>query len=130
MENEEWKYLLVNGKFKTVEVKDPVYNDNGIVLQSIKGLKPFDKKSEDGKLIKPTVQDALNLKRDIYTSFFRKPFKNFLILTGAGASMDVKGPSMKKLWDIADKKYKFTVINPDDVKKDIIKNGFEMKFIR
>ena len=126
MENEEWKYLLVNGKFKTVEVKDPVYNDNGIVLQSIKGLKPFDKKSEDGKLIKPTVQDALNLKRDIYTSFFRKPFKNFLILTGAGASMDVKGPSMKKLWDIADKKYKFTVINPDDVKKDIIKNGFEI----
>lgn len=123
MEKEEWKYLLINGKFKTVEVTNPVYNGNGIKLQSIKGLKPFDKKSEDGKPITPTVQDALNLKREIYTSFFRKPFKNLLILTGAGASMDVGGPSMKTLWDIADDKYKILDLLEDD---KIDENGFEI----
>ena len=61
MANEEWEYLLINGKFKTVEVKNPVYD--GIKLQTIDGLKPFDKKGEDGKPITPTVLDALNLKR-------------------------------------------------------------------
>lgn len=120
MEKEEWEYLLINGKFKTVEVKNPVYD--GIKLQTIDGLKPFEKKGEDGKPITPTVLDALNIKREIYTSFFRKPFKNFLILTGAGASMDVKGPSMKTLWDIADKKYEIT----DLLEGNIEENGFEI----
>ena len=118
MVNEDWKYLLINGKFKTVEVKNPVYD--GIKLQTIDGLKPFDKKGEDGKPITPTVLDALNLKREIYTSFFRKPFKNLLILTGAGASMDVGGPSMATLWGKADEKYK---ISEGDTVKE---NGFEI----
>lgn len=118
MEKEEWKYLLINGKFKTVEVKKPVYD--GIKLQTIDGLKPFDKKGEDGNPIPPTILDALNLKREIYTSFFRKPFKNLLILTGAGASMDVGGPSMATLWGKADEKYKISL---GDVVKE---NGFEI----
>lgn len=33
MANEDWKYLLINGKFKTVEVKNPVYD--GIKLQLV-----------------------------------------------------------------------------------------------
>lgn len=118
MANEDWKYLLINGKLKTVEVKNPVYD--GIKLQTIDGLKPFDKKGEDGNPVPPTLLDALNLKREIYTSFFRKPFKNLLILTGAGASMDVGGPSMATLWAKADEKYK---ISEGDAVKE---NGFEI----
>ncbi|GIZ07911.1 SIR2 family protein [Flavobacterium sp. UMI-01] len=112
MEKDKWEYLLINGKFKTVEVKNPKF-DKGI-LNSIKDLRPFNKKEEGDK---PTVQDAQILKREIYSSFFRKPFKNFLILTGAGASMDVGGPSMKTLWNLADKKYQVKdplEINPDE----------------
>ena len=120
MEKEEWKYLLINGKYKTVEVQNPNF-DKG-VLNSIKDLRPFNKKGEDEKPIILTVQDAQNLKREIYSSFFRKPFKNFLTLTGAGASMDVGGPSMKTLWDIADKKHQ--VIDPLEIDPD--ENGFEI----
>lgn len=120
MANEDWKYLLINGKFKTVEVKNPVYD--GIKLQTIDGLKPFDKKGEDGTPVPPTLLDALNLKREIYTSFFRKPFKNLLILTGAGASMDVGGPSMKTLWDIADEEYKIRDLDEGNIEE----NGFEI----
>lgn len=121
MEKEEWKYLLINGKYKTVEVENPIF-DKG-VLNSIKDLRPFNKKGEDDKPIVPTVQDAQSLKREIYSSFFRKPFKNFLILTGAGASMDVKGPSMKALWNLADKQYKiFDLLDEDKIEE----NGFEI----
>ncbi|TRX12527.1 SIR2 family protein [Flavobacterium gawalongense] len=117
---DKWNYLLINGKYKTVEVQNPNFEKG--VLNSIKDLRPFNKKGEDEKPITPTVQDALNLKRDIYTSFFRKPFKNFLILTGAGASMDVKGPSMKELWDIANKKYLITDLLDGNTEE----NGFEI----
>ena len=120
MKKEEWEYLLINGKYKTVEVQHPTF-DKG-VLKSIKDLRPFNKKGENEKPIIPTVQDALNLKREIYSSFFRKPFKNFLILTGAGASMDVGGPSMKNLWDIADEKYKTRDLDEGEVEE----NGFEI----
>ena len=121
MEKEEWKYLLINGKYKTIEVLNPVYD--GIELQSIEGLKPFNKNDENGQPVAPTVKDALDLKREIYSSFFRKPFKNFLILTGAGASMDVGGPSMKTLWNIANKKYEVRDIIDGST---IEENGFEI----
>ncbi|UUW09801.1 SIR2 family protein [Flavobacterium plurextorum] len=120
MEKEEWKYLLINGKFKTIEVKNPVYD--GIKLQSIQDLKPFNKKDADGNPVKPNVNDAIQLKRENYISFFRKPFKNLLILTGAGASMDVKGPSMQDLWDIVDEKYKILDLFDGDIEE----NGFEI----
>src|SRR5690606_4667859 len=35
-----------------------------------------------------------------------KPFKNLLVLSGAGSSLDVGGLSMRLLWDKADEKYK------------------------
>lgn len=119
MTNEDWKFLLINGKSKRVEVKNPVYS--GINLQSIEGLKPFDKKDAEGNPIAPTAEDAAKIKRETYISFFRKPFKNLLILTGAGASMDVGGPSMAQLWAIADEKYKIL----DLIDGDIEENGFE-----
>lgn len=120
MEKEEWKYLLINGKFKTVEVKNPVYD--GIKLQSIQDLKPFNKRDADGNPVKPNVNDAIQLKRENYIAFFRKPFKNLLILTGAGASMDVKGPSMQDLWNIVDEKYKILDLFDGDIEE----NGFEI----
>ena len=120
MEKEEWKYLLINGKFKTVEVKNPVYD--GIKLQSIQDLKPFNKRDADGNPVKPNVNDAIQLKRENYIAFFRKPFKNLLILTGAGASMDVKGPSMRDLWNIVDEKYKILDLFDGDIEE----NGFEI----
>lgn len=120
MENEDWKFLLINGKSKRVEVKKPVYKD--LELQTIEGLKPFDKKDENNNPIKPTAGDAEKIKRETYISFFRKPFKNLLILTGAGASIDVKGPSMATLWNIADTKYKIL----DLLDGDIEENGFEI----
>ena len=60
MADNEWKYLLINGKSKSVEVKNPVYK--GIELQTIEGLKPFDKKDEDGNPIIPKVEDANKIK--------------------------------------------------------------------
>ena len=116
---EKWSYLLLNGKFKKVEVKNPKF-DKGVLI-SIEDLRPFNDKVEDEKPIIPTVQDAQNLKREIYSTFFRKPFKNFLILTGAGASMDVCGPSMRTLWDIADEEYKIRDLDQGDIEE----NGFE-----
>lgn len=104
MENEIWKYILINGKFKHLEVKNPVYEKG--ILTSIAGLKPFNKKDENDKPIEPTIQDANSDKRRIYTEFFKKPFKNLLILSGAGSSMDVGGLSMAQLWTKAEEKYK------------------------
>ena len=87
MEKENWKYILINGKFKQIEVKNPVYEKG--VLTSIDDLKPFDEKDDEGKRKKPNLQNANSLKRSIYTEFFKKPFKNLLIFSGAGSSMDV-----------------------------------------
>lgn len=104
MENEIWKYILINGKFKQLEVKKPVYEKG--TLSSIEGLRPFSRKDKDDKPIEPTLQDANIEKRRIYFDFFKKPFKNLLILSGAGSSMDVGGLSMAQLWTKAEEKYK------------------------
>jgi len=104
MENEIWKYILINGKFKQLKVKNPKY-DKGVLI-SIEGLEPFNKKDKDDKPIEPTLQDANNEKRRIFSEFFKKPFKNLLILSGAGSSMDVGGLSMGQLWIKAEEKYK------------------------
>jgi hypothetical protein len=103
MEQETWKYILINGKFRQLEVKNPTF-DKG-ALAAIEGLKPFDKKDKDDKPIEPTVQDANDSKRRIYFEFFKKPFKNLLVLSGAGSSMDVGGLSMGQLWNKAQEKY-------------------------
>lgn len=105
MEDENWKHILVNGKFKQVQVAEPVFEKG--ILTSVKDLKPFDKKANDRE---PTVLDANNLKREIYNHFFRKSFKNLLILSGAGSSIgigegDKVGLLMSQLWQKATDKY-------------------------
>lgn len=104
MEKEDWKYILINGQTSRLKVKNPVF-EKGILI-SIEGLAPFSKKDEEGIPIEPTIIDANTEKRNIYKEFLKKPFKNLLVLSGAGSSMDVRGPSMQQLWDKAEEKYK------------------------
>lgn len=100
-----WTSLLRNGKSKFVEVKNPVFEKGQLI--SIEDLRPFNKKDADGKeTVEPTLSDAQMLKRTLYTEFFKKPFKNLLILSGAGSSMDVGGLSMKELWSKVHDQYK------------------------
>lgn len=108
-EIENWEHILINGKSKQLEVKSPVYT-NG-VLTSIEDLRPFQKKDSEGKVIEPTPEIANSEKRKIYGEFFKKPFKNLLILSGAGSSMDVGGLSMWHLWQATQKKYKIEKID-------------------
>ena len=118
MEQENWKYILINGKLRQLEVKNPTFDKGALV--TIEGLKPFDKKDKDDKPIEPTVQDANDSKRRIYFEFFKKSFKNLLVLSGAGSSMDVGGLSMGQLWIKAQEKYQidadtdgFTIIQKE-----------------
>lgn len=110
---DSWNSILINGKFKKLEVKNPVF-DKGVLI-SIEDLKPFDKKNEKGESITPTLNDVNYEKRRIYSEFFKKPAKNLLILSGAGSSMDVGGLSMGQLWNVAKVKY-----SVDDI------DGFEI----
>lgn len=104
MEKEDWKYILINGQTNKLKVKNPVFEKG--ILTSIEGLSPFNEKDEDGNPIEPTVIDANYEKRGVYKEFLKKPFKNLLILSGAGSSMDVGGLSMGQLWAKAEEKYK------------------------
>ena len=97
MADNEWKYLLLNGKIKQIKVKNPVFKKG--ILEKIDDLVPFNRIDSEGKPKTPTVEDANTLKRQYYSEFFRKSFKNLLILSGAGSSMDVGGLSMFNLWD-------------------------------
>ncbi|MEH6659686.1 SIR2 family protein [Leeuwenhoekiella marinoflava] len=101
---ENWKYLLINGKSKTLEVKDSEFEKGK--LTNLTDIRPFNKNDSEGKEISPTVELANKEKRKVYTTFFQKPFKNLVLLTGAGSSMDVKGLSMNQLWDESEKEFK------------------------
>jgi len=90
---EESFLLYVNGKKKQIAVKNPKF-DKG-KLTYIEGLEPFFSKNKGDK---PTVEDAQALKRGWYNDFFKKPFKNLLVLSGAGSSVDVGLPLMTGLW--------------------------------
>lgn len=100
---EHWDYLLVNGRSSYIKIKDPKYN--GLDLQEFESIEPLKFKNEKEEEIKPSVQQIQNEKRRIYSEFFKKPFKNLLVLTGAGSSIGVGGKSMCQLWDIAERKY-------------------------
>jgi hypothetical protein len=101
---ENWTHILINGKSKTIEVKDAEFDKGKLV--NISEIKNYPKLDADNKEIKHTAELANNEKRKVYSSFFQKPFKNLIILTGAGSSMDVKGLSMAQLWDEAVKEFK------------------------
>lgn len=105
-QKEDWKYILINGKSKTLEVKvKPSDFDKGKLI-SLSDIRPFNNKDTEGKEIVPTAEIANKEKRKAYIEFFQKPFKNLVLLTGAGSSMDAKGLSMAQLWDEAVKEFK------------------------
>jgi len=101
---EDWRYILLNGKYKQIKVLNPKFEKGELV--SIDNLVPFEKKDDNGKDIAPTVEDAHYSKRASYIEFFKKPFKNLLILSGAGSSIDVGGPLMSDLWTKVEEQYK------------------------
>jgi len=101
---ENWTHILINGKSKTIEVKEAEFDKGKLV--NISEIKDYPKIDADNKEIKHTAELANNEKRKVYSSFFQKPFKNLIILTGAGSSMDVKGLSMVQLWDEAVNEFK------------------------
>lgn len=98
-----WKYVLLNGRSRFLQVKDAVF-DKG-KLTAITDLRPFQDIDAEGRKIEPTAEIANAEKRKAYIEFFKKPFKNLLILSGAGSSMDVGGLSMAQLWEEARKTY-------------------------
>lgn len=89
-------FLFVNGPDKLLTATN-VQMVNGD-LTGFDQLAPFSKKDDDGNEVKPTIEDAQKAKQRLYKEFFRKSFKNVLILSGAGSSIDVGLPLMKDLW--------------------------------
>ena len=118
MGKEKWNYILINGKSRFLKVKEPTFIKGK--LTEIKDLVPFQKKNEKDEVVEPTAEIANQEKRKIYSEFFKKPFKNLLVLSGAGSSMDVGGQSMIQLWKKAEEKY---LIKDGDTVKE---NGFEL----
>ncbi|MET3125476.1 hypothetical protein ABID42_000564 [Arcicella rosea] len=102
----EWKYILLNGKSKRLEVLNPEFNKGS--LESLEEIRPFKKDEENTT---PSVEIANRLMREGYVDFFKKPFKNLLILSGAGSSIDVGGPLMSHLWTKVEEKYRINGID-------------------
>ncbi len=113
---ENWTHILINGKSKKLEVKDAEFDKGKLV--NISEIKNYPKLDGDNKEIKHTAELANNEKRKVYKEFFQKPFKNLIILTGAGSSMDVGGKSMYQLWDIAESIFHFEEDNNKNIKSD------------
>ncbi|HUH19376.1 SIR2 family protein [Albibacterium sp.] len=95
-ENQESQFLYINGPHKNVVALNPKFEKGKLI--SLENLTPFDDKNEDGSLKTPTIEDANKIKRSLYKDFLQKPFKNILILSGAGSSVDVGLPLMSDLW--------------------------------
>ena len=106
--NDTKKYILLQNNY-TVAYDDENYYVNN---------KAQDSKKDGDKT--PTKEDiekqANDLKiQQLYNSFLRKHFKNIVVLTGAGSSMDSGGKSMFGLWKECCEKiksiYKSTLCN-------------------
>lgn len=101
---EHWQYILLNGLKTQYRVKNAVF-DKGR-LTAIDDLQPFSLTDEQGVKIQPSAENANQIKRAIYAEFFKKPFKNLLILTGAGSSIDIGAPLMFQLWEKVEDKFR------------------------
>lgn len=99
-------YLFVNGPNKFLTATNVKMQEGNLV--GFDNLAPFSKKDENGTELKPTIEDAQKAKQRLYKEFFQKSFKNLLILSGAGSSIDVGLPLMKDLW----KKVKEKITEP------------------
>lgn len=98
---EDLQYLFINGPHKSLIALEPEFENGKLIALS--GLSPFDEQDETGAAKKPTVEDANRVKRALYKDFLQKPFKNILILSGAGSSVDVGLPLMSDLWNTVEK---------------------------
>lgn len=123
---EHWDYLLVNGESNYIKVKNPKYD--GIELQDFDLVEPLKFSNEKEEEIKPSVQQIQNEKRRIYIEFFKKPFKNLLVLTGAGSSIGSGGKSMFELWDTAERNYFFEEEDGKLINSDFHTLCLEIKF--
>lgn len=101
-ENPELSYLFVNGQNNVLTATN-VEMKNGELI-NFENLSPFNKSDNNGNKLVPTLDDANQEKRRLYQIYFRKPFKNILILSGAGSSIDVGLPLMSDLWDEVEKR--------------------------
>lgn len=87
--DENKKYILLQGGGSSI-----AYNDNDCFENGLK------KKIEDGDKRTPK-EIAEDLKKKFYTDFFKKHYKNLVILTAAGTSLDNgsnKGKTRDELW--------------------------------
>lgn len=100
---ENFDYLFINGQSNFIKVNNPIYD--GIILKDFESIEPLVFKNEKDEIVKPTIDQVQNEKRKYYVEFFKKPFKNLLVLTGAGSSIGVGGKTMYQLWDIAEREY-------------------------
>lgn len=100
--SDTWHSILICGA-SHLQVSKPTWNQGR--LQGIKDFQPFVRIEENGKKIDPTLEDAEKAKREFYKQFFKRPFKNLLILSGAGTSVDVGGKMIGDLWDLAQRKF-------------------------
>ena len=117
----DWKYILINGKSKQLEIRNPVYDKETRQLTSIDDLRPFQKKDSEGNVVEPTPEIANAEKRKIYSEFFKKPFKDLLISSGAGSSIYVGGLSMWNLWKETESQYKTEDIDGFKIICDAVK---------
>ena len=108
IKNKTKKYILLQNDY-TVAYDDENYYVNNKVQDS--------KKNEDKTPTKEDIEKQANdLKiQQLYNSFLKKHFKNIVVLTGAGSSMDSGGKSMFGLWKECREKiesiYKSTLCN-------------------
>jgi hypothetical protein len=101
---ENWQYILLNGLKTQYRVKNAHFEKGRLV--QIEDLEPFSLTNDKGERIQPSAENANQIKRARYAEFFKKPFKNLLILTGAGSSIDIGAPLMSHLWKQVEDKFK------------------------
>jgi hypothetical protein len=112
----EWQYILVNGQSRQIKVKNPEYKKGKLnSFEDVKGV-PH-KQDEPGNLKTPELDDVEEQKRKFYADFFRRPFKNLLVLSGAGTSVDVGGLTMSGLWEAAENEF-----GVEDGKESVLRN--------
>jgi hypothetical protein len=115
---ENFDYLFINGQSNFIRVNNPIYD--GIILKDFESIEPLVFKNQKDEIVKPTIDQVQNEKRKYYVEFFKKPFKNLLVLTGAGSSMGVGGKSMNELWDKAERSYYIDEKEDEETKEKVI----------
>ena len=87
---------MTNKKFIWLQHNNNLsYNDEGCYLNE-KKINNTDQNSEESA---NSRQKAFSSQKALYNSFFKKTFKNVVVLTAAGTSIDNGGKSREQLWE-------------------------------